>query len=213
MFIGNQPGSEKIQDHKSYAGDGIRKFFAVAYQGNNVLVFLNGIKLKEGIDYHIEPTGAYVEFTLAPEIADSIDLYGASEVTDLSRSTYSKETFTAGAGQTMFQLLGQIAGGERINVYLNGLRLAESDYEIDYINKNITISPRLEGDIIFVEILQHGFRSSMHNAKNEKALHPMFATPSKVTQNILVPEGENAMLVGPIDLEGVIEVNGTLTIV
>ena len=64
-----------------------------------------------------------------------------------------------------------------------------------------------------VEVISPGFRSSMHNAKNEKAYHPMFSTPDEINSDIVIPEGENAMLVGPVTLNGVITLNGTLTVV
>ena len=53
----------------------------------------------------------------------------------------------------------------------------------------------------------------MHNAKNDKATHPMFASPDQINNDITIPSGENAMLVGPVTLNGVITLNGTLTVV
>ena len=44
-FIGNQPTSETIADHKTYTGDGTRTVFGVQYTGNFVSVYQNGIKL------------------------------------------------------------------------------------------------------------------------------------------------------------------------
>ena len=94
-FIGNQPTQEKIQDHRSYTGDGVRTAFGVQYEGGAVLVFQNGIKLKETEDYLLNDLGTFVTFVDVPLANDVIDLYGTSEITDLSRSTYAKETFTA----------------------------------------------------------------------------------------------------------------------
>jgi len=212
-LIGNQFSKEKIQDHHTYVGDGIRTVFAVLYEGNSVLVFLNGIKLKETVDYQIVNTGNFIRFTEAPELNDTVDVYGTSEVTDLSRSTISKETWTAEAGQTEFIISTPLSGGERITVYLNGLRLSDLDYDIDYLNKKIMIDEREEDDVLFLEVLHHGFRSSMHNTKNEKASHPMFSTPDTINSDMVIKEGENAMIVGPIKLNSVIHVQGTLTIV
>lgn len=212
-FIGNQPAQEKIQDHRSYTGDGVRTAFGVQYEGGAVLVFQNGVKLKETEDYLLDSLGTYVTFVDAPVANDVIDLYGTSEITDLSRSTYAKETFTAVKYQTNFQVHNPISPVERINVYVNGLRLSEVDFSIDYVNKTIIIEERDTDDIVMVEVISPGFRSSMHNAKNEKAYHPMFSTPDEINSDIVIPEGENAMLVGPVTLNGVITLNGTLTVV
>ena len=75
------------------------------------------------------------------------------------------------------------------------------------------IDEREEDDVLFLEVLHHGFRSSMHNTKNEKASHPMFSTPDTINSDMVIKEGENAMIVGPIKLNSVIHVQGTLTIV
>lgn len=212
-FIGNQPTQERIQDHRSYTGDGVRTTFGVQYEGGAVLVFQNGIKLKETEDYLLNDLGTFVTFVDVPLANDVIDLYGTSEITDLSRSTYAKETFTAVKYQTNFQVHNPISPVERINVYVNGLRLSEVDFSIDYVNKTIIISERDTDDIVMVEIVSPGFRSSMHNTKNEKAYHPMFSTPDEINSDIVIPAGENAMLVGPVTLNGVITLNGTLTVV
>ena len=212
-FIGNQPSVERLQEHKVYSGDGTRRAFGIQYESNAVLVFMNGIKLKETEDYLIDPNGNFVEFVQPPEVGDTVDLYGTNGVTDLARSSYSRETFTAGQGQTLFQLNMSLTGGERINVYLNGLRISETDFDIDYINKTVTVSEREADDVLVVEIIAHGFRSSAHNSKSEKAFHPMFSTPNKINSDLYINEDENAMVVGPITLDGVITLKGTLTIV
>ena len=212
-LIGNQLAQEKIQDHRTYTGDGSRTAFGVQFEGGAVLVFQNGIKLKETQDYTVDSLGTHVIFTEAPVANDTVDLFGTSEITDLSRSTYVKQTYTATLGQTNFQLSNPIAPSDRINVYVNGLRLSEVDYTIDYTNKMIIISARHTDDIVMVETISPGFRSSMHNAKNDKATHPMFASPDQINNDITIPSGENAMLVGPVTLNGVITLNGTLTVV
>lgn len=212
-FIGNQPSVERLQEHKVYSGDGTRRAFGVQYESNAVLVFMNGIKLKETEDYLIDPNGNFIEFVQPPEVGDTVDLYGTNGVTDLARSSYSRETFTAGQGQTLFQLNMSLTGGERINVYLNGLRISETDFDIDYINKTVTVSEREADDVLVIEIIAHGFRSSAHNSKSEKAFHPMFSTPNKINSDLYINEDENAMVVGPVTLDGVITLKGTLTIV
>ena len=214
MLIGNQQTQvEKTQNHFTYQGTGTRTTFACTYSDNAVLVFLNGIKLKENIDYTIEDTGTFVTFSVPPESEDTVDLYGSNDVTALSRSTLSKETFTADGTQEVFNLTSKLSGGERINVYLNGMRLHETDYTIDFTAKTIEVQDVTQGDVISIDIIQHGFRSSAHNTKAEPARHQCIITPSVVSADMVVKAGENALLVGPTEIQGNIEVEGTLTIV
>ena len=214
MLIGNQQTQvEKTQSHYTYQGNGQRKIFACTYSDNAVLVFLNGIKLKENIDYTIEDTGTFVTFSVPPENEDNVDIYGTNDVAGLSRSTLSKETFTADGTQEVFNLTSKLSGGERINVYLNGMRLHETDYKIDYSLKTITIEEIANGDVVSIDIIQHGFRSSAHNTKAEVARHPMFITPNRVGADVVIKEGENGLLVGPVTIDANIDIEGTLTIV
>ena len=214
MLIGNQQSSvEKTQNHYTYQGNGTRTTFACTYSDNAVLVFLNGIKLKENIDYTIEDSGTFITFSVPPEVDDNVDIYGHSDVAALSRSSVSKETFTADGTQEVFPLTARLTGGERMNVYLNGMRLHETDYTIDYTAKTIEIQELENGDVISIDIIQHGFRSSAHNTKAEVARHPMFITPDRVGADVVIKEGENGLLVGPVTIDGNIDVEGTLTIV
>ena len=152
-------------------------------------------------------------FGVAPEADDNIDIYGTNDVAALSRSTLTKETFTVDGDQEVFNLTSKLSGGERMNVYLNGMRLHETDYTIDYIAKTIEVQDVAQGDVISIDIIQHGFRSSAHNTKAEAARHPVFITPAIVSSDMVIKQGENALLVGPTEIQGHIEVEGTLTIV
>ena len=100
-----------------------------------------------------------------------------------------------------------------MNVYLNGMRLHETDYTIDYTAKTIEIQDLVNGDVVSIDIIQHGFRSSAHNTKAEPARHQCIITPSIVSADMVIKQGENALLVGPTEIQGHIEVEGTLTIV
>lgn len=213
-YIGNIPTQESISDRKSYTGDGTRTVFGILYTSNMVDVFQNGIKLKENADYTTNDSGNYITFVVAPESGDVIDLIGYNEITDLARSSYVRENFTASAGQTQFNLNSNISGSDKINVYLNGLRLADADYTIDYINNRINFaSGRTLDDVVAVEINTPGWRSDNHNARNEKAYHPLFSTPDTINEDLYIPAGENGMMVGPVTINSVITVDGTFTVV
>jgi len=213
-FIGNQPTSETIADHKTYTGDGTRTVFGVQYTGNFVSVYQNGIKLTENNDYTINDSGVYITFAIAPELGDTISLVGENEITDLARSSYVRESFTSTASQTIFQLNSNIKTSDRINVFLNGLKLSEIDYTLDYTNNRVTFaSGRAVNDVVAVEIFTPGFRSGIHPATGEKAVHQGVANPSTLNNDITIDADENAMMVGPLTINSVVTVNGNLTIV
>ena len=213
-FIGNQPTSETISDRKSYTGNGTQTIYGVQYASNFVSVFQNGIKLIETNDYTLDNSGNHITFVNAPESGDKIDLVGTNEITDLARSSLIRESFTSTTGQTQFNLNTNISASDRINVYLNGIRLTELDYTLDFTNNRVTFSiGRPIDDTVAVEIVSPGFRSSSHFTRGDKAHHLGIANPSTLVNNITIENTENAMLVGPLTINSIVTVNGTLTVV
>ena len=213
-FIGNQPSSETISDRKSYTGNGTQTIYGVQYASNFVSVFQNGIKLIENNDYTLDSSGNHITFVTAPESGDKIDLVGTNEITDLARSSLIRESFTSTTGQTQFNLNTNISVSDRITVYLNGIRLTELDYTLDFTNNRVTFSTgRPVDDTVAVEIVSPGFRSSSHFTRGDKAHHLGIANPSTLVNNITIENTENAMLVGPLTINSIVTVNATLTVV
>jgi hypothetical protein len=213
-FIGNQPTSETIADHKTYTGDGTRTIFGVQYTANFVSVYQNGIKLTENNDYTINDSGNYITFVLAPELGDTVNLVGENEITDLARSSYVRENFTSTASQTIFQLNSNINASDKINVFLNGIKLQETDYVLSYTNNTITFAVgRNLDDVVAAEIITPGFRSDSHFTRGDKAHHLGVANPSSLNNDVTIDADENAMMVGPLTINSVVTVNGNLTIV
>ena len=151
---------ETVSDRKTYTGDGVKRVFGVSYFDNHITVFVNGLKLAEGIDYNIASSGQYITFIIPPESGDLIDLIGAVGVTNLSQSSYLRETFVASAGQNNVVLTtSTVDASVRMNVYVNGIRLTETDYTINYTTKTITFINNLAvDDTIAVDLFQPGFR-------------------------------------------------------
>lgn len=82
-------------NRRQYLGDGEQTVFAIDYYENFVLVFQNGIKLTENSDYEIGQDGKHVRFIVAPEINDTIDLYGTIDIANTeNRTIYSNTSFT-----------------------------------------------------------------------------------------------------------------------
>ena len=192
-FIGNQPSSETISDRKSYTGNGTQTIYGVQYASNFVSVFQNGIKLIENNDYTLDSSGNHITFVTAPESGDKIDLVGTNEITDLARSSLIRESFTSTTGQTQFNLNTNISVSDRITVYLNGIRLTELDYTLDFTNNRVTFSTgRLVDDTVAVEIVSPGFRSSSHFTRGDKAHHLGIANPSTLVNNITIKNNNKA---------------------
>ncbi len=82
-------------NRRQYLGDGEQTVFAIDYYENFVLVFQNGIKLTENLDYEIGQDGKHVRFIVAPEMNDTIDLYGTIDIANTeNRTIYSNTSFT-----------------------------------------------------------------------------------------------------------------------
>ena len=213
-FIGNQPAQESIQDKRTYTGNGTNSVYGVTYTGGLVQVYQNGIKLRETTDYTLDSSGLFVTFTVAPESGDTIDLIGTNDITDLARSSYVRESFTSTANQTVFTLNSNISASDKINVHINGMRLKETDYTLNFTNNTVTFAlGRQINDVIAVEIVTPGFRTDQHFTRGDKAHHLGFANPTTLLGDMTVNTGENALIVGPVTINSVVTVNGNLTII
>ena len=213
-FIGNQPAQESIQDKRTYTGNGTNAVYGVTYTGGLVQVYQNGIKLRETTDYTLDSSGLFVTFTVAPESGDTIDLIGTNDITDLARSSYVRESFTSTANQTVFTLNSNISASDKINVHINGMRLKETDYTLNFTNNTVTFAlGRQINDVIAVEIVTPGFRTDQHFTRGDKAHHLGFANPTTLLGDMTVDTGENALIVGPVTINSVVTVNGNLTII
>ena len=213
-YIGNLPAQESIQDKRTYTGNGTNTVFGVTYTGGLVQVYQNGIKLRETTDYTLDSSGLFVTFTVAPESGDTIDLIGTNDITDLARSSYVRESFTSTANQTVFTLNSNVSASDKINVHINGMRLKETDYTLNFTNNTVTFAlGRQINDVIAVEIVTPGFRTDQHFTRGDKAHHLGFANPTTLLGDITVDTGENALIVGPVTINSVVTVNGNLTII
>ena len=213
-FIGNQPAQESMQDKRTYTGNGTNTVYGVTYTGGLVQVYQNGIKLRETTDYTLDSSGLFVTFTVAPESGDTIDLIGTNDITDLARSSYVRESFTSTANQTVFTLNSNISASDKINVHINGMRLKETDYTLNFTNNTVTFAlGRQINDVIAVEIVTPGFRTDQHFTRGDKAHHLGFANPTTLLGDMTVDTGENALIVGPVTINSVVTVNGNLTII
>jgi len=170
-FIGAQQppalGPEKIADRKTHTADGISKSFDARYDQENVMVFKNGLKQIEKVDYNLDPNGFYITFVNTPAANDVIECVGSIEVTDIARNSYKKESFVLDGTLDYVPIVSKISTEDRFNVFFNGIRLVRDvDYEISFILSRIIFKGDLaEGDRIEVEIIQPGYRVHRDSTK------------------------------------------------
>ena len=117
-------------------------------------VYINGIKLSP-LDYAANPSlGQVTILNPVLQAGDVVDLQTATTYVINSNTQYSKVTYTANAGQTVFAT-SYTPGA--VNVYLNGLRLQNS---VDYTaadGTTIVISESLDAnDVVEIERLSSG---------------------------------------------------------
>jgi len=163
-FIGAQQppalGPEKIADRKTHTADGISKSFDARYDQDNVMVFKNGLKQVETVDYNLDPNGFYITFVNTPAANDVIECVGSIEITDIARNSYKKESFVLDGTLDYVELVSSISTEDRFNVFYNGIRLVRDvDYEINFLFSRIIFKGDVsEDDRIEVEIIQPGYR-------------------------------------------------------
>ena len=216
-YIGNTAENfETIEDRKTYTADGTTTVFGVLFSDSNVSVFQNGVKLKETDDYTVDSAGTFITMTSSPSSGDIIDLIGFNAITALAQNSHTREKFTVLTSTANFTLSTNTAVEDNVVVYLNGVRLHTDDYSFYTANDTVVFtSSRPVGDIVDVDIVTAGFRTSNHNAKSETGRHISFENKNVLNNDVTIESNFNMLFVGPITANANITVSSdaTLTIV
>ena len=217
-YIGNTAENfETIEDRKTYTADGTTSKFGVLFSESNVSVFQNGVKLKETTEYSVDTAGTYITITTAPSSGDIIDLVGFNAITSLARNSHTREKFTvSGTATSSFTLTTNTAVEDNVVVYVNGARLHTDDYSFYTANDTIVFtSSRPVGDIVDVDIVTAGFRTSNHPAKSEVGTHLSFENNKILDNDVTVADTYNMLMVGPLTANATITVStdASLTII
>ena len=162
-YIGNPPPQEtfkeKILDRRFYDMDGIETIFNLTFDDENVDAYLDGSKLLFTTDYTLNKADQQVLLVNFPPSDSKLELVGYKSVTDMATNSYYREEFTAKEGDEFFYTTTSIDSSYQLNVFLNGVRLVEPDYSIDYVFGRIDFPSILrKDDKISVEILRPGYR-------------------------------------------------------
>jgi hypothetical protein len=151
----------KVLDDISSSFDGVTQSFPITSGGfaisvvNNASLRINlgGVIQSPGTDYSI--SGANLVFTTAPEAGLSFSgiSLGPAIPVDYANNgnVYTRDTFTATAGQTVFTVTGTYTVGY-LDVYQNGVRLTEgTDYTATTGNTfTLTTPANLNDEVVSV---------------------------------------------------------------
>lgn len=113
-------GSQAIQNRYSYTATAGQTTFLATYSVGFVDVFVNGVKLVDGVDY-TATNGTSVVLTTAADLNDAVDVIGyVATALNLEENLQQRYSYTATEGQTTFNA-SYIA--PFVDVYKNGTRL------------------------------------------------------------------------------------------
>ena len=213
-YIGNTAENfETIEDRKTYTADGTTTQFGVLFSDSNVSVFQNGVKLKETDDYTVDSAGTFITMTSSPSSGDIIDLIGFNAITALAQNSHIREKFTVLTSTANFTLSTNTAVEDNVVVYLNGVRLHTDDYTFTNANNTIVFaSARPVDDVVDVDIVTAGFRTSNHNAKSETGRHLSFENKNVLNNDVTIEANYNMLFVGPLTANATITVPSTATL-
>jgi hypothetical protein len=111
-------------------------------------VYVNGIKLSPA-DYTANPAGSINILNPTLLDGDVVDIQTATTYVVDANTRYEKTTFTATAGQTAFST---VYNPGNVNVYLNGLRLKETNDFVANDGATVTLTIACEvNDIVEIE--------------------------------------------------------------
>ena len=139
--------------------DGIETIFELTFDEDNVDAYLDGVKLVLTTDYTLNEADQQVLLVNFPPNGSKLELIGYKAVTDLARSSYYREEHTATGGEEFIYTTTSIDSSFHLILYLNGVRLIEPDYSVDFIFGRIDFpTPLRKQDQISIEILRPGYR-------------------------------------------------------
>ena len=133
---------------------------AVSYNSGRVDVFLNGVKLvgnhsemPSGTkDYTFTATGQGSSITLATGVAlVSSDVVEVMGYVSNSANTVTTYNYTASDGDTQFT--ANNSSGDLVNVFLNGVLLDSSDYNLTTANTVTLGSGAAASDIVHIQVI------------------------------------------------------------
>ena len=192
----NKSTEKESRFTKEYVSTGGETAFNITFNGSQVNVTINGIRLKKYDDFTplnnnrillAEPTSngdiIQCEGFYTYHLNNSNDvLINIQDVNDaIANATY-------------------YVTHDELNVQTQTIT---TEYSTAVANSANTLTTSFDNKL------------SMYNKRTEKGTHTAFYNASIITYDIVVEVGENAMIIGPVEIgdDAVFTVNGTLTVV
>lgn len=170
--------------NKVYTSTGGETTFIITFNNNNVDVILNGIKLRIHEDY--TPLNNKIILTEPTEEGDVVDITGYYDYNYVISTNYATQ-------QDITQAIYDFA--DNSNTFLT-----TDAAEYYYATKT-----QVENEF--------DTRLALYHKADEKALFPAFYSKAQLDANVTINADENAMIIGPVSVNGTILVNGTLTVI
>jgi hypothetical protein len=129
---GGGSANSALQYRSSYTAASEQKIFPATYIPGYVDVFLNGVRLKPGIDF-TATNGSSITLVETAVLNDSVEIIGyVTTITTLPNALQNRYSYTASLAQTTF---AAVYIAPYIDVYKNGVRLSLGD---DFIANDST---------------------------------------------------------------------------
>ena len=187
-------------NRRQYLGNGEQTVFAIDYYENFVLVFQNGIKLTENLDYEISQDGKHVRFIVAPEMNDTIDLYGTIDIANTeNRTIYSNSSFTTFTSLTDVDTLSA-TDNQVLTTDANGYFYFRDTTlnELTDVNPTVNFAQYLTGDA-------NGYFFANTEFKNLVDLNPSVSPAQYLTGNA------NGYFFANTEFKNLVDVNPSLS--
>lgn len=177
--------------NKVYTSPGGETTFVVTFNNNNIDVILNGIKLRIHEDF--TPLNNKIILTEPTEEGDVVDLTGYYDYNFVIGTNYATQQFVTQAIYDFADNSNTFLTTDAAEFYYTTKTQHESDI--------LQTKNEINNELLF------------YHRSDQKALFPAFYSNSQLDANVTINADENAMIIGPVSVNGTILVNGTLTVI
>lgn len=149
-YIGNQPAQYATEFREDYvATAGQTAFTTLGYNPSAVEVYLNGVLL-DSSDYTLEDDDVTITLGTGAALNDVLNVIGRRELVNGLNVTQARYETTIQNGQTTVTVPEDIVPAYA-DVFVNGLRLSQADYNINKATRTISFTNSLSlNDVVAV---------------------------------------------------------------
>jgi hypothetical protein len=222
---GGGSNSALLQARQQYTGDGTTTVFSVTggYTANNLDVFVNGVKLRNGTEVNVT-NGSTFTISQAPSTGVLIDAVGVSTLYTSGVNTLVNQQFTANGTANSFTISGGYVPNY-VTVFVNGVKqLPTTDVDVSSgTTINLVVTPAsgyvidvwgyvnpvaLQSNVISVGNVSIGTssisigNSTINTSVNSTASVAAFGhmNPNSMSYDYTTPAGLNTVIAGPFTI-------------